>query len=85
MVVVAVVVVVVDVVHVEGGIGDGCVDANDGKLRAEELYDHKKDPIESVNLANNSDYLVQLERHKKLRNEGWGRVHNSLKQNISAK
>ena len=59
--------------------------ANDGEVRAEELYDHKIDPIESVNIASDSDYIVQLERHKRLRSEGWGRVHNSLKQSTSAK
>ena len=59
--------------------------ANDGEVRAEELYDHKIDPIESVNIASDSDYVIQLERHKRLRSEGWGRVHNSLKQSTSAK
>ena len=58
------------------------VAAANGKIIAQELYDHEKDPIESVNIAKNSDYRFELERHEKLRNEGWGRVHKKLKQKI---
>ena len=58
------------------------VAAANGKIIAQELYDHEKDPIESVNMAKNSDYHSELERHEKLRNEGWGRVHKKLKQMI---
>jgi arylsulfatase A-like enzyme len=56
-----------------------------GQIIDQELYDHEKDPIESINVAQNIDYRHELERHEKLRTEGWGRVQKELIQKMKQK
>ena len=59
------------------------VGVRSGKIIAQELYDHKIDPIESVNLAENSDYINDLKYHEKLRIMGWKNIHNEINKKIS--
>lgn len=59
------------------------VGVRSGKILAQELYDHKKDPIESTNLADNSDYSNDLKYHEKLRSLGWKNIHKQMNKKIS--
>jgi arylsulfatase A-like enzyme len=59
------------------------VGVRSGKIIAQELYDHKIDPIESVNLVGNSDYINDLKYHEKLRIMGWKNIHNEMNKKIS--
>ena len=51
-----------------------------GQIVAQELYDHATDPIESRNVANNADYLPELQRHENLRLQGWQEVKMTLQK-----
>jgi arylsulfatase A-like enzyme len=59
------------------------VGVRSGKIIVQELYDHKIDPIESVNLVENSDYINDLKYHEKLRIMGWENIHNEMNKKIS--
>jgi iduronate 2-sulfatase len=43
----------------------------DGSFKSHELYDHKTDPIESVNLVDNPEYREVVEQLKKQLDAGW--------------
>lgn len=59
------------------------VGVRSGKIIAQELYDHKINSTESVNLAENSDYINDLKYHEKLRIMGWKNIHNEMNKKIS--
>lgn len=59
------------------------VGVRSGKIIAQELYDHKINSTESVNLAENSDYINDLKYHEKLRIMGWKNIHNEINKKIS--
>lgn len=44
---------------------------NEGKVRAREFYDHRKDSFESKNLINEKKYKKIIEEHEKILKEGW--------------
>ena len=54
-----------------------------GQTVVQELYDHENDPIEAVNVAENRDYLIQLERHEELRKLGWRHIRERMDEIIS--
>ena len=54
-----------------------------GETVAQELYDHTNDKIEAKNVAKNSEYRVELDRHEQLRKLGWRHIRERLDELIS--
>ena len=54
-----------------------------GETVAQELYDHTNDKIEAKNVAKNSEYRVELDRHEQLRKLGWRHIRKKLDEMIS--
>jgi iduronate 2-sulfatase len=46
-------------------------DQKDGKVAVRELYDHKTDPLESTNLANESQHADTVRSHAEMMRHGW--------------
>ena len=42
-----------------------------GKIRARELYDHRTDPDENVNVVNKSEYAETVRRLANMMKAGW--------------
>ena len=53
-----------------------------GQIVAQELYDHAVDPIEARNVAYDTDHFPELQRHEKLRLQGWQEVKMTLQEKI---
>lgn len=49
-----------------------------GKIIAQELYDHRTDPTELVNVAKDKAYKADLARHEALRKSGWKPVRDAV-------
>jgi arylsulfatase A-like enzyme len=54
------------------------IEANTGKMVAQELYDHRNDPNELVNVASDASYKAELARHEALRKSGWRAVRDRV-------
>jgi iduronate 2-sulfatase len=46
-------------------------DENQGTILHQELYDHRLDSLETINLAGNAEYLEVLQEHLEILNDGW--------------
>lgn len=52
----------------------------DGRLVAQELYDHQKDPAESTNVAKDAAYAAALKEAEAIRQAGWGKVRAGVRR-----